>query len=116
MSVFDDPRPGAAPAAAAEGSRRPDPALLLPEALDLGAAAPLAAALAARRGHDVEVDASRVGRLGGQCLQVLLAARACWDAEGARLRVLAPSPAFADGLALLGASSLFPLPEAQEPT
>ncbi len=87
---------------------QPGPALVLPEVLDLRAAAPLAAELMARRGLDTELDASRVRKLGGQCLQVLLSAHASWQAEGGRLRVVAPSSDFIDGLALLGASSLLP--------
>ena len=87
---------------------QPDSVVPLPEVLDLRAAAPLAAELAARRGLDTELDASRVRKLGGQCLQVLLSAQACWQAEGRRFRVLAPSSDFADGVALLGASSLLP--------
>ena len=87
---------------------RPGPVLTLPEMLDLRAAAPLAAELMARRGTDAELDASRVRKLGGQCLQVLLSAQACWQAEGLRLRVVAPSSDFIDGVALLGAASLIP--------
>ncbi len=87
---------------------QPDPALLLPDVLDLRAAAPLAAELAARRGLDTELDASRVRKLGGQCLQVLLSAQACWQAEGRCFRIVAPSSDFTDGVALLGASTLFP--------
>ncbi len=89
-------------------AHQPGPALTLPEVLDLRAAAPLAAELMARRGLDTELDASRVRKLGGQCLQVLLSAHACWHAEGVRLRVVAPSGEFIDGLALLGAASLIP--------
>lgn len=73
--------------------------------LDVRAAAPLAAELSARRGQDVTLDASEVRRLGAQCLQVLLAARASWDADGARLRVSEPSDDFTDTLTLLGAAS-----------
>jgi chemotaxis protein CheX len=82
--------------------------LMLPEVLDLRAAAPLAAELMARRGLDTELDASRVRKLGGQGLQVLLSAHACWHAEGRHFRVVAPSSDFIDGVALLGASSLIP--------
>lgn len=89
-------------------ARQPDPAMVLPEVLDLRAAAPLAAELMGRRGLDTELDASRVRKLGGQCLQVLLSAHACWQAEGSRFRVVAPSSDFTEGLALLGASSLLP--------
>ena len=90
------------------GARQPGPALMLPEVLDLRAAAPLAAELTARRGLDTELDASRVRKLGGQCLQVLLSAHACWQAEGRRFLVVAPSSDFTEGMALLGASSLLP--------
>ena len=89
-------------------ARQPGPALMLPEMLDLRAAAPLAAELMARRGQNTELDASRVRKLGGQCLQVLLSAHACWQAEGRHFRVVAPSSDFIDGLALFGASSLLP--------
>ena len=85
-----------------EGRRRA--ALLLPDVLDMRAAAPLAAGLLERRGCEVELDASNVRRLGGQCLQVLLAAHACWKADDLPFRVVSPSTGFSEGLALLGAS------------
>ncbi len=91
-----------------ENTQQPGPALMLPEMLDLRAAAPLAAELMARRGLDTELDGSRVRKLGGQCLQVLLSAQACWQAEGMRLRLVAPSSDLIDGMDLLGASSLIP--------
>lgn len=89
-----------------------DPVLCLAEVLDLRAAAMLAADLAASRGMEIELDASQVQRLGGQCLQILLSAQACWEAEYVRFRIVSPSPAFIDGLALLGASALFATSEA----
>lgn len=89
--------------ATATSVEAPRPVVLLPEALDVRAAAPLAAELLERRGRDVDVDASNVRRLGGQCLQVLLAAHACWGAEDLRFRVVSPSTDFTEGLALLGA-------------
>ena len=82
--------------------------VVLPEVLDVRAAAPLAAEFLARRGRDVDVDASSVRKLGGQCLQVLLAAHACWADERTVFRIVAPSSAFTGGLTLLGAS--FPTP------
>lgn len=84
------------------------PAVVLPAILDVRAASPLAAELTARRGQHVTVDASQVRRLGAQCLQVLLAARNSWKADGAEFRVVASSDDFADGLRLLGAASLVP--------
>jgi chemotaxis protein CheX len=71
--------------------------------LDLNAAAPLAAELLAARGRDLEIDASAVERLGAQCLQVLLSARATWEADGAGFAVVGPSPEFSLVLDLLGA-------------
>ena len=57
----------------------------------------------ALRGRDVEVDASAVERVGAQCLQVLLSARATWDADGAAFAVVQASDEFTSTLALLGA-------------
>jgi chemotaxis protein CheX len=77
----------------------------LPEMLDLRAATPLAAQLLTRRGEDVILDASAVQRLGGQCLQILLSAKATWESDGAQLRIVDSSPDFVDGLELLGIQS-----------
>ncbi len=75
----------------------------LGQVLDLNAAGPLAHELLALRGRDLELDASAVQRLGAQCLQVLLSARATWDADGAAFAVVQPSDEFTSTLALLGA-------------
>jgi chemotaxis protein CheX len=77
--------------------------LRLGQVLDLNAAGPLAHEFLALRGRDVEVDASAVERMGAQCVQVLLSARATWDADGAAFAVVAPSDEFTSTLALLGA-------------
>lgn len=77
-------------------------AFALPEVLDLRAAGPLAQALRARRGQDLDVDASEVRRLGGLALQVLLAARNAWAEDGRMLALSNPSPAFVEGLERLG--------------
>jgi chemotaxis protein CheX len=74
----------------------------LPAVMDLKAAAPLAERLKALRGAALTLDGTRVEWLGGQCLQVLLAAAQSWRGDGAALRLAAPSPAFCDGLRLLG--------------
>ncbi len=92
--------------------RRGDEIIVLPETLDLLAAAPLAAALLAKRGQDVGIDGDAVRRLGGQCLQVLLAARASWQADGRFFRILTASAELAQGLAQLGAADLAPSNEA----
>ena len=77
--------------------------LRLSQVLDLNAASPLAQELLTLRGGPVEVDASAVERLGAQCLQVLLSARATWDADGAAFAVVQASDEFTSTVALLGA-------------
>ncbi len=74
----------------------------LPAILDLKAAGPLVAEFLRCRGEDLTVDASRVQRLGGQCLQVLLSAAMSWKADEVPLAFVNPSPDFVDGLARLG--------------
>ena len=66
------------------------------------------------RGQDVALEAGEVRRVGGQCLQVLLAARAAWTSDGHAFEFRDPSPAFTDGVALLGASDLLGLTCEQE--
>jgi chemotaxis protein CheX len=78
------------------------PALQLPEALDLLAAAPLAKSLIERRGASIAIDASSVQRVGAQCVQVLLSAASTWTADGHSLAIVNRSPGFVEGLQLLG--------------
>lgn len=92
-------------------ARRSSPAVILQETLDLPAAMPLAAALLARRGGDVVIDASAAQRMGAQCLQVLLSARATWAEDGHAFRITGASPEFAEASALLGAADLISLHE-----
>ena len=80
----------------------------LPQNLDLGAAAPLLATIKEARGHALQLDASEVERLGGLCLQVLLAARAQWRTDGVDFSILNPSAAFAEGARLMAAADLAP--------
>lgn len=76
--------------------------LTLATRLDLPAAAPLHAALLARRGAELRLDAGAVSHLGTPCLQVLIAAAAEWR-EGGRCLTVAPvSDAFATALAAFG--------------
>lgn len=76
----------------------------LPEVLDIRAAALLHGDLLALRGKQVVLDASRVRRLGGQCLQVLLSAAMTWRADSTALAVVNASGDFEAGLARLGVS------------
>ncbi|MBV9076935.1 MAG: anti-sigma factor antagonist [Methylobacteriaceae bacterium] len=80
----------------------------LPPVLDLNAASPLRDDLLALRGHPLTLDASAVDRIGALCLQVILAARASWEADGQPFAVAEPSSKFAECVSLLGASSLLP--------
>ncbi len=79
-------------------------ALELPSILDLVAAPTLHEAFINRRGEALAVDAGGVQRLGAQCLQVLLAARAAWVADGHTLQLENPSEEFFTTLELLGAA------------
>jgi chemotaxis protein CheX len=78
-------------------------AIALPETLDLKAAGPLKAAFMERRGEAIEVDATEVRRLGGLCLQILLAAKQGWATDGQAFAVTKPSDAFLETLRLFGA-------------
>ncbi|MCL4713553.1 MAG: STAS domain-containing protein [Hyphomonadaceae bacterium] len=76
--------------------------LRLPAVLDLAAATPLKASLAAVRGGSVEVDGADVERMGALCLQVLAAARTAWRADGRELRIVNASEALSSAAALMG--------------
>jgi chemotaxis protein CheX len=76
----------------------------LPAHLDLTAAGPLAERFVAARGEAIAIDASRVERLGGQCLQVLLSAVVTWKADMTPLAISKTSEGFESGLRLLGLS------------
>ena len=84
-----------------------DPAVLeLPEVLDLKAAAPLHAQILELRGAPLTIDASKVQRLGGLCLQVLVAADAAWKSDDQDLTLAQPSPEFDAGWSLFSAIPL----------
>jgi chemotaxis protein CheX len=92
------------------------PAVLrLGQILDLNAASPLASELLALRGHDVDVDAAAVSRMGAQCLQVLLSARATWRDDGFAFAITGASAEFTAVLDILGAP-LDPTFQAWEPS
>lgn len=59
--------------------------LELPPVLDPVAAPALLQAFLERRGQALVVNGGGVQRLGAQCLQVLLAARAAWEADDSAL-------------------------------
>ncbi|SIS74024.1 STAS domain-containing protein [Phaeovulum vinaykumarii] len=80
-------------------------ALALPNRLDLPAARPLADALRANSGEDMQVDASTVAHIGGLCLQLLLSAAASARAAGHQFIIAPRSKAFDDAVALFGVSA-----------
>ena len=55
-----------------------------------------------RRGQDLTLDGGNVNFLGGQCFQVLLAARRHWQAEGHKIDIRDPSLEMADAMARMG--------------
>ncbi len=96
------PAPRKAASKAGASKRATMKKLQLAEVLDLTAAAPLAKSLLSSRGSEIDIDASRVKRVGAQCLQVLIAAEATWNADGKSFQVVKPSEEFLDGSRLLG--------------
>lgn len=74
--------------------------------LDLSAAGPLWTQLCASRHQPITLDGSDVERLGGLCLQVLIAAANQWRADGATFALVNASPALAEGLRVAGAPEL----------
>lgn len=83
----------------------------LPQNLDLGAAKTLHSDFLQARGAPIEIDASEVERIGGVCLQVLIAAAAAWRRDGHEFRVVAPSQAFTEAIRLMGAALHISAPE-----
>ncbi len=81
-------------------------AVPLAPVLDMAAAAPLHASLLSLRGSDVTLDGSQVQRIGGQCLQVLLAARRAWRDDGNALEIVHLQSDVVQTLKLMGADEL----------
>lgn len=74
----------------------------LPVDLDNVAAASLFEVLTSLVGSDIVIDGSRVERIGGLCLQILLAALSTWKADGMTLEFSQLSLDLVAGLELLG--------------
>jgi chemotaxis protein CheX len=79
--------------------------LRLEPILDLKAAQPLKVALTEHRGGPLQLDASGVERLGGLCLQVLIAARRAWSEEGHDMTIEPRSAAFTAAAVLFAAEA-----------
>jgi chemotaxis protein CheX len=78
--------------------------LQLSAALDCREAPLLLSRLGALRGQAVKLDASRVNRLSGLCLQVLLSARNTWASDNVPIVIEDPSAFFSKGWTLYGAA------------
>ena len=90
--------------------------LALAASLDMTAASSLAQDFIGARGQGLILDASAVRRLGGQCVQLLLAARMAWSTDGIDFDVADPSPEFTEALALMGCPGLIPAAPLQDPS
>lgn len=75
---------------------------VLPETLDLCAAAPIASHLLEARGNQLRVDASNVRKIGAQCMQVIVSAYLTWERDGLTLTLVNPSKEFVDAFRLAG--------------
>ena len=80
--------------------------LPLPAVLDMRQASEIAQAMRSVRGRPLIVEAQHVERLGGLCLQVLLAADLTWSRDGVPMSLESPSRAFRDAAHLFNATSL----------
>lgn len=76
--------------------------LPLPSRLDNAAAAALRDMLLNHRGTSFQLDASRIEKLGTLSVQVLLAARKTWDADGKSIALLNPSEVMVAKMAQIG--------------
>jgi chemotaxis protein CheX len=72
--------------------------------MDFKEARLLAARLRGLRGQPVKLDASRVNRLSGLCLQVLLSARNTWASDNVPIAIEDASAFFLKGWSLYGAA------------
>ena len=86
--------------------------ILLPSILDLKAAGPLKVEIQSHAGSALDLDASKVERIGGLCLQVLLAAAEVWRTAGLAFRLVSSGEAVCNDARLLGAAHLLPGAEA----
>jgi len=86
--------------------REPIETFQLPSVLDLKAAASLREQFIGLRGSALRVDASRVERLGGLCLQVLIAARSAWAEDRHELTFDDLSTELQAGLNIFGVQPL----------
>ena len=102
VAPSDLTKPNAAKPSVAKSEVANSDAYVLPEVMDLKAASALTQDIIGFQGRALTLDASRVERIGGLCLQVLLSARLTWKVERLPFSVVNSSPAFSGSLALFG--------------
>jgi len=78
----------------------------LPGRMDASTLPQTHADIVQRRGRDLDLDASRVDRLGAQALQLILSALATWREDGFHLRILDPSDAVRGAFDQLGCAPI----------
>lgn len=76
--------------------------LQLAPALDFNEASELRGKLLAMRGKPLTVDASKVEKVGAQCMQVLMAGAKAWEEDKQPFSVTEPSEAFQKFTQLIG--------------
>ncbi|MBL4870668.1 MAG: STAS domain-containing protein [Robiginitomaculum sp.] len=74
----------------------------LTQVLDLTAAKPLFESFQVTRGQAITICAKNVERIGGQCVQVLLAASKAWRDDGHAFEITNSSDDFISGLHTFG--------------
>ena len=85
----------------AGGKQRPR-RLQLSQDLDGSQVKPLLDQLAKKRGNPLQINASKVERLGAPCAQVLVAAARTWRDEMHVLQIVKPSESFIEGIDQMG--------------
>lgn len=101
--VMSGPEPSAGQSEATLGAEAGT--LKLGANLDLTMASDLARVILAARGSELTIDASDVQHLGAQCGQILVSAKATWNADQKTVRIVGGSEEFIEGARLLGLQS-----------
>lgn len=83
-------------------------ALILPSRLDSTAAPALSAALLARRGGPLVIDAAQVDVIGALAFEVMVAAGRQWRLDGHVLSITGPSDRYLSSATTLGLNPLAP--------
>ncbi len=86
------------------GAKKRPRRLQLTQDLDSSQVQSLLDQLAKKRGNPLQINASKVERLGAPCAQVLVAAARTWREEMQVLQIVQPSASFNEGLDLMGLS------------